>query len=104
MPLFRVRPAVIEAMHFGGSPASAVEVIAWARSVAPMIMVRERIEYGGWHDPDGHIELEIQGNDVQASNGDWIICNGSAGNRWFEVVSDTVFRQRYEPHPGHIPA
>lgn len=97
MPSFRVRLTEVEAMQFLGSPASALELIDWARSVLPGVMVRERIEYRGWDDQDGHLELEIREGDTQAMDGDWLVCVEIEGRRHLEVVPDKAFRNRYEP-------
>lgn len=97
MPSFRVRPLRVEAIQFLGSPASAREVVDWAHGVLPGAVVRERIEYRGWDDPDGHLELEIRDGDMQAIKGDWLVCSEASGRSLLEVVPDSVFRRRFEP-------
>lgn len=84
-------------MLFAGSPASAIELINWVRSVAPDVTIRERIEYKGWEDLNGHIELELRGQELQAGEGDWLVCFGPQGRRRIDVLSDMEFQARFEP-------
>ena len=88
---------MVQAMQFVGSPASALQLIDWAHSVVPDVAVRERIEYRGWDDHDGHLELEVQEGDLQAVHGDWLVCVEDGEQRHVEVVPDGVFRTRFEP-------
>jgi hypothetical protein len=87
----------VEAIQFLGSPASALEVIDWAHAVLPGAVVRERIEYRGWDDQDGHLELEIRESDMQAISGDWLVCSEPEGRPQLEVIPGSVFHQRFEP-------
>lgn len=95
MPLFQARFTQVEAMRFDGTPASAREIVEWARSLMLDIAVRERIEYHGWDDHQGHVEIEVQDQDLQAGAGDWLVCNESAARRTLEVVEHPVFCQRF---------
>jgi hypothetical protein len=97
MTRFRIRPMPVDALHFDGTRAAAAEVTAWLESVAPEIIVRERIEYAGWDDREGHVELELHDHEAQCAKDDWIVITDADGVRRSWVVDDRTFRRYFTP-------
>ena len=99
MPRYRYRPNLVEAMYFDGTPNSAREVIGWLAEVAPELTIRQRVEYKGWEDPTGHVELEIRDHEDQSTAGDWIIVELETNPHRVRLLNERNFQRRFQPDP-----
>ena len=97
MGRYRLRPLRADAIRFDGTAASAAAVIDWAEAVGPGLVVRRRIEYRGWADAGGHLELEVRDQEQQLMAGDWLVVGEALGPETVAVLDDEEFRRRFEP-------
>lgn len=87
----------VSAVRFDGSRAAASAIVSWVSESAPDIPVRLRIEYSGWDDRIGHLEIEIQGQEDHCANGDWVVLTETPHGRSVNLMDDREFRQYFEP-------
>ena len=97
MGRFRLRPLRVEAHRFDGTAASASAMADWADALEPPLVVRRRIEYRGWADRAGHLELEVRGIERQLMSGDWLVVGAGIGPQRAAVLDDEEFRRRFAP-------
>lgn len=96
MPSYRFRPEPVEAMFFDGTPVGARAVIDWLGQIAPDLVARQRVEYRGWDDTVGHVELEIRDHDDQSVCGDWIVLEHGEDPQRVRIYGTAAFHRRFE--------
>ena len=96
MTSYRFRAEPVEAMFFDGSTVGARAVIEWLGLIAPELVVRQRVEYKGWDDQVGHVELEVRDHDDQFIDGDWIVIEHGEDPHRVRVYDTAAFHRRFE--------
>lgn len=91
-----MRPRVVDAMQFDGTSAGADQLIAWAREVAPGWPVRPRLEYRGWDDLEGHLEIEVKDLETGCTAGDWILFTSVDEQLSVWLIDEASFDKYYE--------